>query len=199
MPNTNTSATGGYLSPASSPAPAEDAALDAILQQLIVNLTGLPGNMVRPRWQETPPQEPCLTDNWAAIGVTTISPDGYTPSITHSASGDTLTRHEKIEVLASFYGPSGQMNAAMARDGIFIDQNMEALKALGFGFVDVGPIRSVPELTNQRWRRRYDFTLTLRRKVVRVYPVLDLASAELVINSDAPSFTETVDVEPSES
>jgi hypothetical protein len=189
----NDSSTSGYLVP-SSTAPAMDAALDAVFQTLIVGLTGLPGNMVRPRWQPTPPQEPCATDNWAAIGVTQITPDAG-PSISHSEAGDTLKRHEVIEVMASFYGPAGQQNATLARDGIGVPQNMEALNALSIGLADVGVLRSVPELVNTQWRRRYDFTITLRRQVVRTYPILDIASSESVITADNPTYSETVIVD----
>jgi len=187
------SSTGGYLLPGDTPAaPATDLALDGIFQQLVVNLTGLPGNMVRPRWQPTPPQEPGLTEDWAAVGVTQITPEGYSPSITHSSSADTLNRHERIEVTASFYGPDGQSNASIVRDGICIPQNMEALNALAIGLIDASVIRSVPELVNQRYRRRYDLTLTFRRQIVRVYPILDIASSESIITSDTPPYTETV-------
>lgn len=190
----NDSSTGGYLLPASSPAPADDAALDAVFQTLVTQVTGMPGSVIRPRWQAIPPQEPTPNENWCAIGVISIEPD-FSPNITHSSSSDTLKRHERIELLASFYGPNGQSNATIARDGIAIPQNMEALNLLGFGLIDIGTVRSVPELINQKWRRRYDLSMSFRRQVIRVYPVLDLASAELVITSDTPEYSETVEVD----
>lgn len=191
----NDSSTGGYLVPTSaSTPPAMDAALDAIFQTLIVGITGLPGNMVRPRWQPTPPQEPCPSDNWAAIGITQITPDDG-PTITHSEAGDTVNRHEVIEVLATFYGPAGQSNATLARDGIGLPQNMEALNDLSIGLTDIGPLRSVPELINQQWRRRYDFSFTFRRQILRTYPILDIASSEFVVTTDNPAYSVTTNVD----
>jgi hypothetical protein len=190
----NDSSTGGYLLPGFTPAaPSTDLALDGIFQALIANVTGLPGNLVRPRYQQTPPQEPCTTDTWAGVGVISIRPDDG-PRITHSESGDTVNRHEIIEVLASFYGPAGQQYATMARDGIGLPQNMEALNALNIGLTEFGPLRSVPELINQQWRRRYDFSITFRRQVLRTYPILDIASSQSVITTDSPLFSETVNV-----
>ena len=46
----NTSASGGYLSPTSSP-PADDDALSSILHDLVVGVTGLAPTLVFPRWQ----------------------------------------------------------------------------------------------------------------------------------------------------
>jgi hypothetical protein len=172
-----------------------DIALDGVFQNLIVSVTGLPGSMVRPRWQPVPPQEPDFATNWCAVGVTQITPDA-TPGITHSTSGDTLNRHEILDVLASFYGPSAQSYATMTRDGIGIPQNMEALNALGFGLIDLGILRSVPEYINSQWRRRYDLPMTFRRQVIRIYPVLDIESSEVVVNSDTtPEYTQAITVD----
>lgn len=183
----NDSSTGGVLTP-SSPPPLTDASLEAILQQLVVGLTGLPGRLVRPRWQSTTPKQPEPSTNWCAIGVTSITPDAN-PAILHNAAGggsDTLFRHEQIEVLLSFYGPQGQQYAAQVRDGFWLPQNNDALKANLMGFVEADVLRSVPELVNQQWVRRYDFSVWLRRQVVRTYPVLNLLSAAVITESDTP-------------
>src|SRR4051812_9766277 len=55
---TNDSSTGGYLSPVVASSALQDAALDALLQQMVAGITGLPGNMVRPRWQPVTPKQP---------------------------------------------------------------------------------------------------------------------------------------------
>ena len=55
---TNTSATGGFLSPLSTPAPLEDQALADFFQQYVAGITGIAGNLVRPRWQAEPPNIP---------------------------------------------------------------------------------------------------------------------------------------------
>ena len=180
----NTSATGGYLSPAANSPPEMDSDLDALFQAAVAAITGLPGNMVRPRWQAVAPVHPEPGTNWAAIGITEIVPDD-TPSIQHTGQNvgqpeevgyDTLARHELVSLLCTFYGPLGMQNAGLLRDGLGIPQNMAALTVNGIGFVDAGPIRQVPEIYNQQWIKRFDMLLQFRRKVARVYPILNILS-----------------------
>lgn len=179
----NTSATGGYIQPASTAVPEEDLALDVILQDMVAGITGLAGEMVRPRWQPTQARMPEVTANWCAIGVNMIRPDDNA-AISHDPTGDgadSLVRHEDIELLSTFYGPEAAMRAAMLRDGLQIAQNREALTANGIGFVTAGEVRAVPELVNQQWVRRQDLPITLRRIVRRAYPVLNILSAPVSI------------------
>jgi hypothetical protein len=191
----NDSSTGGVLLP-SSPGPQSDADLDAIIQQMVVVLTGLQGSLVRPRWQPVTPKMPEPTVNWCAIGVTGIVPDAN-PAIIHNGDGsgsDTLYRHEIILILASFYGPAGQQYASQCRDGLWLPQNNSMLRQFNMAFVDADPIRAVPELINQQWRRRYDFTITLRRQVIRTYSILNIESAGIELVVDEPPMTEEIQV-----
>lgn len=175
----NTSATGGYLAPAGSPAPAEDASLEDLLQAMVVGISGLPGAFVRPRWQASPPKQPEPSVNWCAIGVhetKTIA----NPAVDHVGSDDghdQYQMHEELTVLATFYGPQAQAYASILRDGIYISQNAEAVRAQNMAFVGASDIRPIPELVNQQWVRRYDLFIQMRRQVVRVYPVLNILSA----------------------
>lgn len=177
----NTSASGGYLSPVGA-APADDLELDVLLQDAVVGVTGLPGAMVRPRWQPVTPRQPEPAENWCAIGVTDEQPEN-TPSIEHdpAANGpDVMTRHPVFEVLASFYGPASGHYAALLRDGLYIPQNRETLRTAGIALVSIGATISAPDLVNQQWIRRKDVRITLRRVIVRTYPVLNILSAEVV-------------------
>lgn len=176
----NDSSTGGYLQPAVTSPPLEDDALTAIFQQMIVGITGLPGNMVRPRWQPTVPKQPEPNVNWCALGIAVQNSDDG-PAIIHNPSGngsDTYIRHQEINVLASFYGPSGKQYAQMLEDGLGIPQNLEQLKANDVSSVDEGEIRAVPELVNEQWIRRYDLQLNFRRKITRTYAVLNILTAQ---------------------
>lgn len=179
----NTSATGGYLTPDASALPAEDTDLEDIFQQMVVGLSGLPGALVRPSWPDKIPKQPEPHISWCAIAVTVEDPDDQ-PAITHDptlnggAGGDVLQRHELIAVLCTFYGPQGQKNASITRDGLFISQNNSYLQSnYGIGLNGVGQIICVPELVNQQWVRRYDLHLKFKRSVVRTYPVFNLLSA----------------------
>lgn len=181
----NTSATGGFLLPEQIPMPLEGDALDDFFHDVVVGITGLDTNLVRPRWQETPPPAPKRGTNWAAIGVMSITPefDGF---ITHDAAGDgadKVQRYETIEILTSFYGAECQKYAALLRDGLSIPQNNEPFQLHGMGLADLGTLISTADLANQTWLRRVDFTFRVRRTVYRTYSVLNLKSLELDLDT----------------
>lgn len=179
----NTSATGGSLLPASVDTPAFDLDLDKTFQQIVSGVTGLSGDMVRPRWQPTQPRMPEIGEDWCAIGVIEILPDNN-PAVMHDGAGDghdDLIRHEDVIVLASFYGPHAARQAAILRDGLYISQNREPLDAVGIGLVTTDSVRMVPALVNEQWQRRADLLITLRRIVRRSYPVLNILSAPVQI------------------
>lgn len=182
----NTSATGGYLAP-TAPVPPDDVDLDNLLQELVAGVTGLPGEMVRPRWQPTVPKQPEPTENWCAMGVSVQTNDSG-PAIQHDPAGDgsdTYTRHQQIDLMCSFYGPSAKGYAQRLADSISIPQNGEQLALNGMKFVSASDIQPAPALINQQWNRRYDLTLVLRRKITRTYPVLNLLSAEVQSTTDS--------------
>ena len=182
----NTSATGGYLSPAVASPPQEDASLDAIIQQAVAGITGLSGSLVRPRWQPTTPKVPEASVDWCALGITAQEADAG-PYLLHQPAGDgtdSYVRHEDITVSCTFYGPDSQQNAAALRDGLAIPQNVEALKAQGISFVACGPIRAVPELFNQQWVKRQDIEDQLRRKVTRTSSTLSLLTTTTTLTTD---------------
>lgn len=175
----NTSATGGELLPDSVSVPVSDLDLDLVLQPVVSGITGLAGEMVRPRWQPTQPRMPEIGTDWCAIGVIDIQPDDN-PAVMHDPSGeghDDLIRHETLTVLASFYGPHAARLAAVLRDGLYVAQNRNPLDAAGIGLVSTDSIRMVPALVNEQWQRRADISITLRRIVRRAYPVLNVLSA----------------------
>lgn len=183
----NTSATGGYLTPDAGSLPPEDVALEDVLQSMVVGISGLPGQMVKPKWQmqsgpTTPqvPKQPTPNTDWCSYGITAIDPDANA-AMTHVGTDnglDVYLRHEEIEVLCTFYGPNSMAFASTLRDGIAIPQNMEALRAQKMAYLSVSAIRAVPEFVNQQWIRRHDILIHLRRQVVRKYPILNILSAE---------------------
>ncbi len=182
----NTSATGGYLAP-TAPVPPDDDDLDNLLQELVAGVTGLPGEMVRPRWQPIVPKQPEPTENWCAMGVS-VQMNDSSPAIQHDPAGDgsdTYTRHQQIDLVCSFYGPSAKGYAQRLADSMSIPQNSEQLALNGMKFVRASDIQPVPALVNQQWNRRYDLTLTLRRKITRTYTVLNLLSAEVQSTTDS--------------
>lgn len=177
----NTSATSGYLTPTSAPVP-EDDALDDVFQELIVGLTGLPPDLVRPRWQPVDRKMPDVDVNWCALGIVTDEPDSD-PFMQHSPAGhDTLQRTETIRVLATFYGPNAKGYAKIARDGLHIAQNREQLEIALLAVITTDTIRAVPEQINNQWVRRYDLPLVFRRTVQRTYAIENIVSMDVTLH-----------------
>lgn len=189
----NTSATGGYLVPDTIDQ-AEDANLEDIFQPAIAGITGLAGEMVRPRFDPDPAKIPAPSVDWCAFSATEQKPDDN-PHLEHDGTGlgkDVMTRHVDIEVFASFYGVNGGRNAARLRDGLFVAQNNEALNLVDIAFVVSGEIRLVPELVNQKWIRRNDLKMQFRRKIVRDYAILNIVSAEVELTDDTGRVDELI-------
>ena len=177
----STSATGGYL--ASQLEPLADDALDDVLQSALAAIAALPGEMVRPRWQPTPPKTPEPDVDWIALGVTNTTPDAG-PYIHYDGTGDGVThsqRHAELELLVSCYGPHAVGYAHRLRDGLGIPQNLDALKRAGLGFVEAGAVRRMPELVSQQWYNRADITLRMRIATVQRWAILNVLEAPTII------------------
>ena len=192
----NTSATGGYLLPGATPAPVEGDAFEDFLHDVIQGVTGLAGSMIRPRWQDEPANMPQANTTWAAFGITAWDPDTYAvEQEQQDGEGTDLIRHETNEIMVSFYGPQAALYASAFRDGIQVSQNREALVLAGVGMVSTGSAQQVPSLVKDRWQKRVDVPWTVRRQILRSYPVLTLLSANLILYTDTtPQIVTPIDV-----
>lgn len=168
------------LTPNPTPTPLYGDALDDLIHDLFVGLTGLDGSLVRPRFQVKPPKQPPQGTDWCAVGVMDDDPDAQ-PAMTANPDGVNLdfVRHETIHVLASFYGPNAGALAAQARDGLALSQNNEILASQLMLYVNNDTIRKVPELVGEQWVDRRDLPVTFRRQVKRAYAVASIASADV--------------------
>lgn len=182
-----TSATGGYLRPTST-APSEDDALADALQAMVVGITGLQGQMVRPRWQATPPKQPEPNVDWCGIGVLSATPGAGGGSGRHISAdgGSSETYHDMtLEVQASFYGPHSSGNANLLRDGLMIPQNREELFRQNMALEAApGPTTKTAELVNTKYLNRADVTFRVRRRVSRAWAIKNAASAAGTIYAD---------------
>ncbi|KVO82397.1 hypothetical protein WL21_08705 [Burkholderia ubonensis] len=181
------SSTGGYLAPSDDVPLVEDDELDDLVHDLIAGVTALPGDLVRPRVQPTVPKQPEPSADWCAFGVQEQEQDAG-PAIQHDGAGDghdTYIRHQDIDVQCTFYGPHAKGYAQRLADGLAIPQNREQLQLQDMAFVTAGTIRPAPDFVNQQWVRRYDMTVTLRRKITRTYAVLNLKSATVATTTDS--------------
>lgn len=179
----NDTTTAGWLTPTSDP-PDDDEALERKLSQWVRGLSGLPAKMVRPRW--TPTQAPLLPQdtNWCAFGIIDISDDDNPAFQNQTDDSAEMWKHEKIECMASFYGPGSQGIGSQFRDGLRVSQNNAQLNALGLSLGSYTKFTSTPELINNQWVRRYDMTIYLRRKLIRTYGIKTFLSAPVSFFGD---------------
>lgn len=176
----NTSASGGYLAPNAAPAVVEDDAFENFLHNVVADIIGIKGDLVRPRWQPEPGNLPAFATDWIAFGVMSFDPD-FTASIEHVGDdngSDEMQRHETVEVMVSAYGPNASKNLRLLRDGLQVPQNREAMFLVGVGLQETGRMVRAPLIIKERWTNRYDMNVVLRRQVRRVYPVLNLLSLD---------------------
>jgi hypothetical protein len=183
----NTSATGGYIIDR-PPVPPTGAQITTALQVMVAQLADLPGTLVRPRWQPMPPTQPSADTTWAAVGVTQTEMDEY-PYIVHdpttTLSGqanpgvDRMQRHSTLTVIVSFYGPEADDCASRFRDAFYVPQNMEPLASLGIKMQSVADLVRSAEIINQQYIDRFDLRVQFRQIINRVYPIFDIAAAEV--------------------
>jgi hypothetical protein len=186
--NDNTSATGGFLLPLASPSPVpNDQDLENILQPWIVGLTGIDGTLVRPLWQEDPPPRPERQVNWISFGVKShgrwwnshIKHVTFENEDNEIISYDEVLRNEELDLTCSCYGPNADATSAALWNGAQVAQNREYLIRNSLFFVSVEDPITVPEKIKQRWVRRVDQKILLRRAVCLRYPVESLVEADI--------------------
>ena len=180
------SSTAGYLAPSSSPMEGE--ALEDLFHDVIAGVTWIAPDLVRPRWQPEPPNQPDFTDDWVAFGIMTTQADtftyaGHDPTL----DADLLERDEVITILHSFYGPNGQALMNRFSAGLQIEQNRDELTAHGIKLVECQEVGQIPALLKERWVRRYDCRVIFRHRLHYAYPILTAiapAPNHMVLNND---------------
>lgn len=173
----NDSTHSGYLTPVNSP-PAYDELLEEALIHWISSLAGLPGDAIVPRWTEPPPQTPAVEQTRCEFDLS-IGHDANPMFVPVSQYGDELRQTETLEVNCTFYGPDMQAIATQFRDGLYVAQNNTELNNLGMTVKTCGALTPAADLINNQWLRRYNLTVTLRRRVVREYGIQSLLSGSV--------------------
>ena len=176
----------GFVHPVSAPnAPFTGDTLDDFMQFVVAGVTGLPPDLVRPRWQEEPPTLPPVGTNWASIGVVSDKPLGYPASI--EAPDGLSTRQadwEEFDCLCSFYGPKADYYAMVLRQGLLVAQNREAFQLASMNLIQTGGRIRAPAFLQQTWWQRIDIMLYMRREIRLSYPILSFLSAKFQIITD---------------
>jgi len=164
----------GYLRPAGA-APPYDKDLEDIFHDVIQGITGLPGNLIRPRYQVNPANQPQADQDWSAFGVTVERQDWQSYRAL-SSDGERYLNEvtEAIRVNVSFYGPRYQHFERMWCDGMQIEQNRDGLAAHGIAFIEFADPVALPALLKEQWVKRADVRGLFHRKAVREYPIRDI-------------------------
>jgi len=195
----NDSATGGYLpyDPKQPGAPLYGRAFVDFLQEIFVGVSGIPGPLVRPRWQPEPPNRPDRETDWLAFGLARYKADvtSYEKTDKQTLAFST-SRTEEFHLLLSFYGPYADGYAAAMRDGLSLAQNREKMIPQAMTFIEAQDINNGAEKVKGIWYDRFDMLIRMRRRVLRVYPVLSLLSFKgtLLADTERGLYTEDISV-----
>ncbi|MDE9437837.1 hypothetical protein KKI95_18385 [Xenorhabdus bovienii] len=176
----NTSERAGWLTPDTEPV--YDESLERLLSRWLQGVSGL--KIVRPRWTAVQTAQPPADADWCGFGITEMPADANPAYANQTDEHGELWRHEEFECMASFYGSKSQHYASRFRDGVTLGQNNAELNQSGLSVIKQSQITSFPELINNQWVRRYDITVTLRRKVVRRYDIRTLTEAPVTFFGD---------------
>ena len=187
----NNSSTGGYLLPQKQPSPFGKLSFEDFLQTVFVGVSGLPGDLVRPKWQIDPPPNPPIETNWLAIALAEDDADTFAYSSVDQNGNNQFMRMEELAVQCTFNGPSSHELMRVVRDGLQLGQNREALKSVKMDFVSTTKGVRVPDLLNERWVNRWEMTCYLRREDLRVYPILNFVSGSgtVILNNQGGGVT----------
>lgn len=168
----------GYLVPVSEPS--YDAAFTDTLQSMLVGVTGIPGDLVRPRWQPNPPQQPDFSTDWIAFGALSIEPlefsyEEHVPTAELGVGQSTITFDENVQVLHSIYGPNATRTARRLIAGLQIAQNRYTLRTFGIVIGAIGTVNVVPALLKETWVPKVDLSIEYRRRASHNYAIRTIA------------------------
>jgi hypothetical protein len=169
----------GYLAPTTTVL--EDDALDDFIHDFIQGITNLSNNLIRPQWQLIPPNSPDVLTNWISFGIVSKEDDFTVSSSFDPILGLTKIRNQFMRIQISFLGPNCNSIQGIFRDGINIEQNRAVLRANGYSIDKLSRPLNTSLLISERWGRRIDQFLTLRRVINTTYPILDLTSASATV------------------
>lgn len=179
----NTSATGGYLTPTNT-INIDGDPLDDIFHDLFAGVTGVDNTLVKPRWVIKPSNMPDRNTTWMSFGVIDTRNDINPSQWFDDKQGMILINNQELDVQVSCYGPNAAQLESILRDGLNLDQNREVINSLGIVLVDVGKAINTSELVNTEWVKRVETTVTFRKQIRRVYAILSLEAAAVDIHTD---------------
>lgn len=186
------------------PQPSQGQALNRLLQGWMSAVLGdaLESSLIRPYTQAEPPAVPDRGVAWMAFTQRAESSDTF-PFVTQKrdGSGASLSRHEVLRVLCSFYDTGTEGRAAelasLLRDGLSIPDNLEFLSINSMGFLGCEDEVAMPSLLKEQWLWRVDLPIRLSRAVNRDYAVPNIEIVDGVVHYDTGLKDQPIHVEPS--
>ncbi len=167
----------GYMLPIPGDPLPQGLTLPQFIQTVLAGITGLPGPLVRPKWQAKPPKQPDLSVDWLAFGINEDEGDDNA-YVGYNADGSAmLQRHVGLTVGCKFTGPNALRYVGFLRDGFQVQANRDALTRANMGFTETSRAVAVPDLVNEQWVTAFEMSVSLRRQVQRIYPIVTLLSA----------------------
>lgn len=167
----------GYIQPTGRQINPRGLTLPDFLQTVLTGISGLDGHLVRLKAQIDPPKSPQHSTNWLSFEINTSNAD-VNPYTSIDTSGNTVfQRHETLTLQCSFFGPEALTISDLVHDGFTIQQNRYWLTQAKMAFVEMGQAMRMPDLVNERFLNRYERSITLRRQIMRLYPIPVITSA----------------------
>lgn len=160
--------------------------LDTILQKWVAAILtdNLDSSLIRPMWQPVDTPYPDVGIDWCACAVRSIEPDINTYNILREDNVYEVHRHEFIEFATVFYGERSMELCGILRDGCVLWQNRAIIEINGIYLTKIGDTRRLPQLINQQWNNRVDFTLHLKRHVIHVYNVNSILTNQGIVQTN---------------
>lgn len=150
------------------------------MHSVLVGVSGLARENVRPAYQRNPPKLPDYKTDWLAYNLTNFQAENGSAYV----EGERLERHESFDCVCVFYGLNAQDRAGIVRDSFELSQNRTALLVNGIGFKGCSAAVRAPELINNQYYERVDMTLSFMRQVKKDYRIFNFESAEGIIKAN---------------
>ena len=175
-----------------------DDALEDFYHDVLVGLTGLPNNLVRPKFIQEPSQQPGFEVNWMTFSLLQTSADSqhYEGHAPDDEGTTTIERDRIITARHTFYGPNMTQYAERLRTMLSLSQNRDQLIGAGFGWISTGDLIPLPALIKERWVHKCEILVRYRFRAATLFRVLNLLSAQATINTDEPPRSVSIEVNP---
>jgi hypothetical protein len=149
-----------------------------LIHEWVVFVTDLSPNLIIPAGQKIPPKMPSNTE-WVSFMVKEVRPYGASKQY----NDEELMMFRLNDLIVSFtvYGDGADSLAWLIRDGVEHDYPMESMNDKRMMPIDSTPILSMPEMINEEWINRCDFTVRFRYWEIMEYELPSVLELDLTL------------------